>query len=701
MPQSVQIVPKHTYPHAEVIVNDNTEYELGDIVDDTSTAAYSYLAVFASGKGIDNKLVSTESLKNLYSRYGYTNYKLYGQPMLTAEAILSQANTRVWTMRVTPDDASYANSVLSLWYKADEAKKKFRIKATVKSLSKYNESGNVVKDMEQILSDRDSLITKGKELDGAAVEGAYVDAEGYTQVPLAVFTVAGRGVYGNNFKWRISRDEDYEKEYGFKLYRFECYDTDNGMAMNGLYTGSFISSAKTRDLCFINDVLDDAGIEKTPADIHVFEENFEALYDAYTDFLKKLMENDPSLDIEIPDIDCFDPIFGKQMANGRVKLTPNDKYIQIIDLKTDEIDENAEDSQGHKIYDMDDYTSIFSDDPTKENSIMVSDVTGIGFYGGDDGSFTVDKKNDPDGKKRQAAIDAELIKAFSGSKDKTILSARRIPVAAFFDANYSIEVKKALVKLTLFRNDAICYLDTNLLETITNSDIKKLESDFQFIDAFEDEFDPFNPYLISCNLHCYDISEYSTGKTIPVTITYFLAQLHPNHWRNNGYHIPMVGASYATLSGHRKNSLRPVIDEYEEDLMDLLNSYRFNYFECVNEDTFYRGTQNTFQIATTDLLEENNVNTLLWLKRNITDDARGEVYNFTDSSSRSDFVTYIKAKYKYLIGKQLYSLDIKYSVSEWEFNRNIVHLYLAIKFRKLAKRVIVEIDVNKRSYDED
>lgn len=701
MPQSVQIVPKHTHPYVEVVVNDNTEYELGATVTDNSAPDYTYISVFPSGKGVDNKLVSTEGLKSLYSRYGYTNYKLYGQGMLNAEALLSQGNTKVWTMRVTPDDATYANSVLSLWYKVDEAKKKFRIKATVKSLSKFNEAGKVVTEMEEILSDRDAIIEKAKELDGAAVDGAYVDSEGYTQVPIAVFTSAGRGVYGNNFKWRISRDEDYEKEYGFKLYRFECYDTDNGMAMNGLYTGSLVSSSKTRDLAFLNDVLEEAGIEKTPTHIHIFEENIENLYEVYVEFLNKLMKADPSLDIEIPDMDCFDPIFGKQLANGRVKVTPDDEYIQIIKLKTDEIDENEEDGEGHKVYDMDDYTSIFSDDPTKENSILVSDVTGIGLYGGHDGSFTVDKTNDPDGKKRQAAIDAELIKAFSGAKDKTILSARRMPSATLFDANYSLPVKKALVKLTLFRNDAICYLDTNLLDTITSADIKKLDSDFAFIDEFEEDFDPFNPYLVSVNLHYYNITEYSTGKRIPVTITYFLAQTHASHWANYGYHIPMVGSKYTTLSGQKKNSLRPIIDEYEDDLMDELNTHRFNYFECVNENVFYRGTQNTFQAANTDLLEENNVNTLLWLKRNITDDARSEIYNFTDASSRADFVTYIKAKYKHLIGNQLYSLDISYSVNEWEFNRNIVHLYLAIKFRKLAKRVIVEIDVNKRTIDEE
>lgn len=695
MPQTTQIVPQHTHPYVDVVINDNSQVDVTDAVNSVTDETYSYLAVFPSGKGVDNKLVSTESLTSLYSRYGTTNYKLYGQPMLIPEAILSRGNTKVWTMRVMPDDATYANSILSLWYKKDVAKKKFRIKATVKSLTKYKDTGDIDKDMEAILSDRAALIGKASELDGDAVGGVYTDAEGYTQVPFAVMTSAGRGSYGNNFKWRISRDDEYEKEYGFKLFNFQCYDTDNGLTMSGTYTGSIVSSTKTTDLCFINDVLEEAGIETIPADIHVFEENVEALYDAYVAFVKEVLEADPTVDYEVPDMDCFDPLFGKQLANTKVKVTADDKLIKIILPKTDEIDEHEEG------YDEDDYTSIASDDPTKEDSIIISDVGGHIMYGGDEGAFAVDKENDPTGETRQKAINKELIAAFSGSKDRAILSARRIPANALFDADFDDEVKKAFVRLALFRNDAILYLDTGKMDTLTSSDVTALDKRFQFIDDFSEDFDPFNPYLVSVNLHYFNIKETGTGKTVPVTITYYLAGIHPDHWRSQGYHIPMVGEDIARLSGHKKNSLKPVIEEYEDDLMDMLNTYRLNYFECVGEDRFYRATQNTYQSVTSDLLEENNVNTLMYLKRSITEDARSEIYNFTDATSRSDFKDFIKAKYKPMVGSQIYSIDIEYSVTEWEYNRSIVHLYLAIQFRKLAKRVICEIDINRRSFDEE
>ena len=701
MPQATQIVPKHQHPYVDVVINDNSEQDMSDVVSSTTDETYPYLAVFASGKGIDNKLVSTESLKSLYSRYGSTSYKLYGQPMLTAEAILSQPNTKVWTMRVMPDDATYANSILSLWYKKDVAKKKFRIKATVKSLSKYKDNGEIDKDMETILSDRSAIIAKAKELDGESVSGKYVDAEGYTQVPCAVWTSAGRGVYGNNYKWRISRAEDYEKEYNFKFFTFECYDTDNGTTVAGRYTGSLVSSGKTTDLCFINDVLEEAGDAAVVAPIHVFEENMEDLYDEYVSFVKELTDEDPSLDIEVVDIDCFDPFFGKQLADPRVKVTPDDEIVKIIKVKTDDIDENAEDEHGEKIYDMADYTSITSDKPTEPSAIVVNEASGTAMYGGDDGAFTVDKTNDPTGEKRQAAMDAEYIKAFDGSKDHAILSARRVPANALFDANYSDDVKQALTRLALFRNDALLYLDCGLEDSINSNKLKTLEKRFSFINEMAEEFDPFYPWTVSVNLHYYNIKEAMTGKSVPVSITYFLASLHPNHWRSYGYHVPMVGQEYATLSGHKKNSLYPIIEEYEDDLMDLLFTYRFNYFECIGENQYYRGTQSTWMSNTTDLLEENNVNTLFYLKRSVTEDVRAELYDFTDETTRADFRTYIKAKYQPMVGNQILSIDVKYDVTEWEFNRSIVHLYLAVQFRQLAKRAIVEIDINKRTLSEE
>lgn len=693
MPQSVQIVPRYNYPYVETVINNNsvvTEDPVISVVENINP----YICVFTSGKGIDNKLVSTEGLKQKEARYGKSNYKLYGQPFMMVDNILNQQNTKVWTMRVMDEKAPYANSVLSLWYKADKEKKVFRIKATAKSITKYNADGSENAEMANIVCDRELLIEKGKDLDGIAVEGEYIDDEGYTQIPLAIFTSSGRGKYGNNYSWRITTDTDYEKEYGFKIFNFECLESENGTTKVGTYKGSIVSSGKIEAASFVNDVIEQEGIEYVPMDIHIYEDNVEMLYEAFVTFVKELMEEDPTMDYDIPDIDCFDPFFGMQVSKTKVRVTPPDPMIKIIQLKTDEVDETSDS------FDPDDYTIIDSDDPTEESVIIVSDTSGIELYGGNDGSFTIDKVNDPTGSKRAKAIEEAYIKAFNGTLDKTILSARRVPASALFDADYPIAVKKVLAKLALFRNDAILYLDTNQLSTMSNADLSALEKDLGFINELEEEFDVWTPYLLSINLHCYAVKESTTGKRVPVTITNYLATVHPNHWRAYGYHTPMVGEDYTTLTGHVKNSLKPCIEEYEGSIMEQLNLARINYFECIGEDRFYRATQNTYTSETSDLTEENNVNTLMWLKRNVQDDARSDLYNFTDPTTRADFAEFIRAKYQPLVGKQIEKIEVDYTMNQWEFDRSIVHMYLAVTFRQMTKRVILEIDINKRVFDE-
>lgn len=701
MPQSVQIVPKYTYPHVETYINDNTEVDLTENpVNSSMATTYNYLSVFTSERGIDNKLVNITNKSEFTRIFGSSNFKLYGQPLMQAEAIVNQSNNQLWAMRVMPSDSLYANTILSLWYKADKAtaedgtptkSPKFRIKATVKSLSKYKEDGKTIDpDMLAVVSSRDGIIKYGK------TSSTELDAEGYKQIPVAAITSAGRGLYGNNYKWNIAIDEEYEREYGFKLFRFNCYNAENGMTLADSYVASIVTSDKTTNVSFINDIIEDKGIENLDMDFHFYEDNVETLYDAYVEFLKGVAKADPTADVTIPELDSFDPFFGKQLAKTRVKTTANDPYLTIVKISTSDVDTTTADYVAANYSTVpDNKENLYSD-----GIVIVGDLSGISIYGGSDGSFTVDKINDPTGATRQAAIDKMYSAAFTGSLDKTILSPRRVDSAALFDANYSLSVKRDLAKLALFRNDAILYLDCGTdMSTISLADLTQLDKKYaETFDSLAEDFDPFNQYLLSYNIQYYSIRESETGKKVNVTIPYFFATIHGDHWRTYGMHQPMVGNTYATLSNHVKNSLSPSIEEYEQDLMESLNITRFNYFECTGENIFVRATQNTALSITSDLTEENNVNTLMFLKRSVNQDAKNDIYDFTSEENRSDFADFIKTKYSYMVGKQVLSMKVEYTMSEWEFERSIVHMYLAIQFRQLAKRVIVEIDLNKRTF---
>ena len=62
MPQTVQIVPKYSFPYTETVINNNTVWDGADNAVANPDTVNRYLTVFTSGKGIDNKLIPIDSL---------------------------------------------------------------------------------------------------------------------------------------------------------------------------------------------------------------------------------------------------------------------------------------------------------------------------------------------------------------------------------------------------------------------------------------------------------------------------------------------------------------------------------------------------------------------------------------------------------------------------------------------------------------
>ena len=680
MPRKEQIVSQYTFPHEETYINDNTSGDYDELVD--NSVKYPYLSVFASAKGIDGKLVKITSTQKYYTVFGKTNYKKYGQPQLMPEAILSQTGTEVWCMRVMPEDSLYANSVLSAWYKPDVENKAFRLKFTAKSVTSESTVQGDYHSMTEILHDRDALVEYGNLLDGAGVDGVYTDSEGFIQVPLAVFSAPGHGSYGQNLRWRISPSEEYENEYGIKVYSFQIIDTTDSAIIAATHVASIVSSSATDETVFINDLIEDADAESLGAYIKFNEENVMKIYDAYVAFCNEVLEKNPADVVKIPEYDHFDLFFGKAVKVQKIRVTPNEPYLTYEKELTDDIDVDA-----------DDYVAA---DYTKTPIINVNDVAGISLNGGSDGKFASGTEEEI-----QAAYDECYIKAFNGEYDKLILAPRRIKSLALFDANYSMPVKMALATLAMYRSDAICYLDTNLVETLGNVDIQTMEADFAQLDDLVSSFDNFDEaWCVSINTHFNYIKEVCTGKRIPVTITWYLAATDATHRQTYGGTYPRIGKT-ATLSGHIKNSLKPCVAENEKELKQALYDARINYFEDEGDNIFTRGTQSMYVSSNSDLLEETNVNALFDLKRNLESDCRENRYMITTPTKRKEFRQYLLEKYSYMVGDSFNSMDLKYTSNQYESQRNIVHLYAEVTFPRRSKTTFIEIDINRPAYDAD
>lgn len=681
MPREKQIIPKYTYPHEETYINDNSAVNFTNDVSDDMTLKY--LAVFASGRGKDNTLIYIPSLTDYQRMFGKTNYAKYGQPHLMPHAYLANENVGVWCMRVMPKDATYANSVLSLWYKEDKENKAFRIKFTAKAITKEY-LATLGGDLADALQYRDALIEVGSMLDGTAVDGEYVDAEGYTQVPLAVFTAAGRGEYGQNLRWRITSDQDYEKEYGCKFFVFEILDVTDGVTVPQHKSGMLIANPLLEQTTLINDILDDMDDRQVVANIHVFDENVELLYSKYVAFCNAMVEEDPTLVVDIPDIYKFDPFFGKTLKVQQSKAPLDLPFIKFAVEKTADVDETADD------YNEADYTTT--------KTITLDNVAGNRMESGSDGIFA---SSDPD--IRANEIDKMYIEAFSGNLDRLILSSRRIPADSMFDANYSMPVKFALVRLALHRLSAMVYLDTNFKQSLGLSDIRSLKSEFTEVDDMVKDFENLTEnWLVSLNTHDYKVKETSTGKRVNVTSTYYLALTDPEYMRAIDLKmISRTGDDMATLSGHIKNSLSPSIDESDHDIKQALTDARINFFESTGENVFVRATDHTFASSNSDLGIEGNVIALLKLKRIMEDEFRTNRNQTTTPELRKDFRDYLLEKYEYLRGTWFDTIDIKYQSNEYESKRRMTHAYIAVSYQPRGEITLIEIDVNPATYRQD
>ena len=315
-------------------------------------------------------------------------------------------------------------------------------------------------------------------------------------------------------------------------------------------------------------------------------------------------------------------------------------------------------------------------------AILILSIEGVPLNSGDDGSFG----DDVDENTREEALEAAYLSAFQGEFDKTISSKRRAPVDIILDANYSTTVKRAMVALAVNRNDCVVHLDTNLINNVAD------------LDTWYTQISDLNQYQVSYDAHMFKTSDPITGKIIPVTITLWLAQKYPTHYNVYGNHTPLAGEEYGVLSGYQRNSILPIIDADDLEVKEhLYADLHINYVECLEENVFIRGTQQTSQNYWSDLSEENNVLVLYEIKRKIERLATSNRYKWAEPDNLRLFQEACEEVFSSYAGTKCRSLSIRVDMNEWEEIRYIVHIYLEVVFRTFQKRAIIEIDVNPRA----
>ena len=456
------------------------------------------------------------------------------------------------------------------------------------------------------------------------------DEDGWVTYPLFGMYILGRGIYGNTYRMRVSAAPQADSDNGYKNYIIEILDSEGGLTRKEIFTGSFNTEATyNNETLSIEDLINSVDKGSNKVGLYVSERSFAEILNIYN----------ASVAVEPVTIDTFDIITGKDLSGlsiGNILISNTE-----VDTPLDRID-------------------------------------GVVLSGGTDGTFSTNGLAGV----REQAIDNEYINAFTNNL--VIRSKRRTPAELILDANYSNEVKRALINLITTRYDAKGFIDSGILESGTDA-IEYAESMSSLGDR-----------IFSKECQHYYIKDPFGGKNIPMTITYFLATHLPIHLKTNGNHIPFVGKTYAKLSGHVYDSLKPNIDADDNGTKEALYNLRVNYFETIGEDNFIRGVQGTSQNVWSDLSEEHNMYVLLELKRIIEDHVASKRYNFAEVEDRNSFTEMADRLISPYRGKKLRTATVYFAMSPFEELRSILHCYLASIFKTINKRGIVEIDINKR-----
>ena len=277
MAQTVQIVPKFSFPYVETHINDYTEVYDTLAEQNREDPVVRYVFPFISSKGVDNVFVKMRTKADIINEYGntaYTKYGTYSQALLQATNVAEAVNSEVYCMRVMPDDANYANLTIDVACNGDDNFTNDNIiKNNVFYIHFY--TGKV-----ENATTESGVLSNTRTLDKTIINNSGSESSKYNGTLMRVYST-GRGTYGNMYRIRITNAPTYQKEYGINFYNFEILSTETGVTKIANYIGTPVTSNKYSFATCINDVISDRDVGTYPIKIQINEDVVKAVYDKY------------------------------------------------------------------------------------------------------------------------------------------------------------------------------------------------------------------------------------------------------------------------------------------------------------------------------------------------------------------------------------------------------------------------------------
>lgn len=496
-----------------------------------------FLTAFSADKGPE-KLMRVYG-KDFYILYGTNpSFEKHGQPLIQAASIIDNG-AELLCKRVVAPDATLANLTIVAKVKADTIQKTnaageyLYIDATTGEET-TEANGNEAAMVSTAVIKYDALATSDvKTLDEVREEVMkYTNTEGTDgEFVYPLYIVTDNGRGKSSKRFRIAGDYSVSKNIGFQIYNLE-------VVSNVDIEEEYVRFSLNPEIIYqdASMSLSMTGKDLLQLRAVTIEENSEAM-------INKISE---ITGVSAEEIKTIDVLFGKDRKGKPIG------YITI-------------DEEGYDI----------------------SEVLGLSLLEGSNGSFG----DAPFGSDDYAE---ELINFYSGKFDETIFDVDYYKPEVCFDANYPLEVKKAIIDLALFREDFFYFRDMGIgTDSYESISIASGECDRNFFHAmYPQTFDILDPY---------------SKKQITVTITYLMSLRMINHIDGN-INTPCCGSIYGftfpeVIEGSLNYTPRitPSVDQ-KTQLDDLFVNYATYQNDVLTMETTY-----TAQDPYTQLSYINNV----------------------------------------------------------------------------------------------
>lgn len=315
---------KYPMPHVLVHIVDNSSYtgELGVLTAD-DPSMYGTLVVTGAPMGEDNRVISVNRSDILNVAYGLGtlgtgDIQKYGQTVTYPLSLIEQG-APVKLMRVTPDNACYAYSCITVEWRWNEDENVMHVRYNTFKLSDDRSLSNY--------SNKERLnakLVKEAKSDNIPADKGDPNQNPWKRRAFIVNISAGRGSAYNTYTTSINQTIQGKRPANVR-YLFTTYDTVNGMTVEQFYASLLNVDNKDR-----SGVIDSVNVAvKKRADGSSVVVNFVnelAIRELYNDYRTKyaeLMEDDVTVVTDyireayaFTNINTFDPIFGLYIYNG-------------------------------------------------------------------------------------------------------------------------------------------------------------------------------------------------------------------------------------------------------------------------------------------------------------------------------------------------------------------------------------------------